>query len=109
METILTPPVCTANLLGVLQLLNDGSPRLNVRQAAVLCLVALNPGRTQKWMAESLRITQTAISQSLIYLDAFGWTSAKEQPGNFSPTLYYATLRGMTFLQILTHPLNAPQ
>jgi len=106
METPLDPPPPTAKLLEVLKLLNDGSPRLNVRQAAVLCLVALNPGKTQKQMAEALRVTQTAISQILIALDDFGWTSSKEQPGPFSPTLYYLTARGQTFLKILTHPLN---
>lgn len=105
METPLVAPPPTEKLLGVLQLLNDGSPRLNVRQAAVLCLVALNPGKTQKQMAEALRVTQTAISQILIALDDFGWTCAKEQYGPFNPSLYYLTSRGQTFLKILTHPL----
>ena len=106
METSLNPPQSTERLLEVFKLLNNGSPRLNVRQAAVLCLVALNPGMTQKWMSESLRVTQTAISQILIALDDVGWTRLQEQPGPFSPSLYFITGRGQTFLQILTHPLN---
>lgn len=107
METPLVAPPPTEKLLEVLKLLNDGSPRLNVRQAAVLCLVALNPGKTQKQMAEALRVTQTAISQILIYLDDVGWACSKEPQGPFNPTQYYLTARGQTFLKILTNPLNS--